>query len=93
MIPKHSRFKAYWRRNVCLIAGLLLVWFLITFAPLYFARSLGQVFVFGWPFSFWVAAFGAPSLFLLIVGFYAWWMEREDRRLRQDADLPEGKRE
>ncbi len=92
MISKQSRFKSYWRSNVCLILGLLLVWLLITFVPIYFARNLTHFFIFGWPFSFWMAAFGAPSSFLLIVGFYAWWMDRQDARLRTDTASSETER-
>ena len=83
-MSQDSRFKVYWRRNAWLISCLLLFWFVITFVPLFFARSLGQIYLFGWPFSFWMAAFGGPTLFLLIVGFYAWMMDREDDRLRDE---------
>lgn len=83
-MQKNPRFKLYWRRNSMLIAVLLLVWFLITFVPFYFARSLGHFFLFGWPFSFWMAAFGAPTFFLIIVGFYAWRMDGEDKKLRKN---------
>lgn len=65
-----------------MIGGLLILWLIVTFVPVYYARELSHVFVFGWPFSFWVAAFGAPAIFLVIVGFYAWWMNRADQRLR-----------
>jgi putative solute:sodium symporter small subunit len=30
-----------------------------------------------------MAAFGGPLFFLLIVGFYAWWMARQDQRARR----------
>jgi putative solute:sodium symporter small subunit len=33
-----------------------------------------------------VAAFGAPTAFLLIVGAYAWRMEREDQRRRLERE-------
>lgn len=78
----------YWRGNLILIAVLLAVWLLVTFVPAYFARSLSDVFLFGWPFSFWMAAFGAPTAYLAMVGFYAWHMNRKDARMRrpeQDA--------
>jgi putative solute:sodium symporter small subunit len=83
MVSKQSSFNAYWRSHVRLILGLLLIWLLVIFVPIYFARHLTHFFIFGWPFSFWMAAFGAPSAFLLIVGFYAWWMDRQDARLRK----------
>lgn len=58
-------------------ALLLLVWFVATFGVAYFARFLGFSF-FGWPFSFWMGAQGALLIYCLIVGFYAWYMNRLD---------------
>lgn len=70
-----------WRRNGALIVALLLVWLAITFVPAYFARSLTFPFL-GWPFSFWMAAYGAPFAYLLIIGLYAVFRNRADRRAR-----------
>ena len=67
----------YWRRNLVLIAGLLAVWFGVTFGVSFFARELSFEF-FGWPFSFWVASQGAIFVFLLIVVIYTWRMDRLD---------------
>lgn len=72
----------YWRNNLWLIGILLAIWGLVTFVPAYYAETLADVMIFGWPFPFWVAAFGAPSAFLIIVGVYAWRMEKLDRRSR-----------
>ena len=78
----HPRFR-YWRLNLWLIVALLCVWWLVTFVPAYFALTLSAYFIFSWPFSFWMAAFGAPLFFLLIVGVYAWCMARVDQRARR----------
>ncbi len=77
------RQMSYWHRNLLIIASLLVLWFVATFVPVYFAVALSRLFLFGWPFSFWMAAFGAPAVFVLIIGLYAWYMNREDERLRQ----------
>lgn len=81
-IPKPSRPIHYWRSNLRLIGILLASWGVVTFVPAYFASALSDLMVFGWPFPFWVAAFGAPTAFLLIVGVYAWQMEKLDQRRR-----------
>lgn len=72
----------YWRNNLRLISILLAIWGLVTFVPTYFAKELSEFMFLGWPFPFWAAAFGAPTVFLLIVGIYAWRMERLDRQVR-----------
>ena len=49
----------------------------MTFVIGYFARDLNFNF-FGWPFSFWVAAQGALIVYVLIIWYYAWYMNRLD---------------
>ena len=75
----------YWRRNLVLIAGLLAVWFGVTFGVAFFARELSFEF-FGWPFSFWVASQGAIFVFLLIVVIYTWRMDRLDAEAGGSGD-------
>lgn len=70
--------RRYWRKNLLLSALLLLIWFGVTFGVSYFARSLSFHF-FGWPFSFWVGAQGALLVYCLLIGFYAWYMNRLDK--------------
>lgn len=77
-----SKATRYWRNNLCLIGILLAIWAIVTFIPAYYARALTALMIFGWPFPFWMAAFGAPTAFLLIIGVYAWFMERQDQRRR-----------
>lgn len=74
--PARSR---YWRRNVRLIVVLAFVWAALTFVPSYFARDLSFDFI-GWPFSFWMAAYGAPLAYLIIICVYARIMNRADQR-------------
>ena len=66
-----------WRAGQRITAMLLAVWCLVTFGVAYFARELNGV-VFGWPFSFWVAAQGAAIVYLVLVCLYARWMSRLD---------------
>jgi putative solute:sodium symporter small subunit len=77
----------HWRGNLFVTALLLLVWLIVTFGVSYFARELSFSF-FGWPFSFWMGAQGALAVYLLIVGFYAWYMNRLDVRHGADEEEP-----
>lgn len=74
----------YWRRNLRLIVLLLAVWAALTFVPAFFARSLSFDFI-GWPFAFWMAAYGAPLAYLILIGVYARIMNRADERAEADA--------
>jgi putative solute:sodium symporter small subunit len=66
-----------WRARRRVTALLLAVWFVVTFGVTFFAREL-SVSVFGWPFSFWVAAQGALIVYLALVCVYARAMRRID---------------
>lgn len=68
---------AYWARTRRLTGRLLVLWALVTFGVVFFARELSFSF-FGWPFSFWMGAQGAPLVYVLIVAYYARRMNRLD---------------
>lgn len=68
----------YWQKNLRITAGLLLIWFVVTYVVGFFARDLNFTF-FGWPFSFWVGAQGALIVYVWIIWFYARRMDRLDR--------------
>lgn len=76
-MQRTENHRRYWRKNLVVTASLLMVWFAVTFGVSYFARALSFTF-FGWPFSFWVGAQGSLLVYCLIVGFYAWYMNRLD---------------
>jgi|FreactcultureFD7_1027221.scaffolds.fasta_scaffold17079_2 putative solute:sodium symporter small subunit len=81
----------YWRRNLRLILLLLVVWAALTFVPTFFARRLSFDFI-GWPFAFWMAAYGAPLAYLIIIGIYARVMNSADELAEEDADAARGDR-
>jgi len=72
-----ARHHEYWSRTLRITGVLLAIWFVVTFVVAYFARDLAFTF-FGWPFSFWVASQGALIVYVLIIGYYAWRMNRLD---------------
>ena len=74
-----ERHRQHWRRNLRVTGVLLGIWFVVTFVVAYFARELSFEF-FGWPFSFWVAGQGALVVYVLIIAFYAYYMNRLDRQ-------------
>ena len=74
-----SQHREYWRSNLRVTAWLLAVWFAVTFVVGWFARDLAFDF-FGWPFSFYMAAQGSLIVYVLIIGYYARYMNRLDRR-------------
>jgi putative solute:sodium symporter small subunit len=73
-----EKHRQYWSKNLRITSILLLVWFFVTFVIGFFARQLDFTF-FGWPFSFWVGAQGALIVYVLIIWFYASYMNKLDQ--------------
>ena len=79
--------REYWRRNLRMTAFLLAIWFVVTFVVSYFARDLGGIVVLGFPLGFYMGAQGAPVIYVLIIWWYARYMNRLDREYGvSDAD-------
>ena len=73
-----ERHKEYWRKNLTIMAILMVIWFVVTYVIGFYARSLDFNF-FGWPFYFWVGAQGALVLYVLLIWYYARYMNKLDR--------------
>jgi len=68
----------YWQKNLNVTAKLMGVWFVVTFVVTFFARDLSFTF-FGWPFSFWMASQGSLIIYVLIIWYYASYMNKIDQ--------------
>jgi putative solute:sodium symporter small subunit len=77
-----QQLAAHWRSNRRLTMLLLSVWFLVTFGVIFFARSLSEFSLFGWTFSYYMAAQGTLFIYVIIVGLYAWRMQKLDEQLK-----------
>ena len=77
--------KRYWRKTKVFTMFLVSVWFSTTFGIIFFARELAGLTLFGWPFSFYMAAQGLSLLYLLIVAVYVARMRRLDRILNNET--------
>ena len=73
--------QAYWRANLRLIAGLLVVWAVVSFGlSLFLAPWLNQWRLGRLPLGFWWAQQGAIVVFVVLVFVYAWRLDRIDRK-------------
>ncbi len=70
--------RQYWQKNLNITAVLMAVWFVVTFVVSFFARDLNFTF-FGWPFSFWMASQGSLIVYVVIIWFYARYMNQLDQ--------------
>ena len=73
-----ARHHEYWKKNLNITAILMVIWFVATFVMGYYARDLSFDF-FGWPFSFYMAAQGSLIIYVLIIWYYARYMNNLDQ--------------
>jgi putative solute:sodium symporter small subunit len=86
MDNKHSHIRSlYWSKARQFTFVLIALWFSSTFGIIYFARELTNFTVFGWPFSFYMAAQGLILLYLAILAAYVVYMRRLDKQLKNET--------
>ncbi|HSK39252.1 MAG TPA: DUF4212 domain-containing protein [Arenibaculum sp.] len=75
----------YWRANVRTVVGCLIVWFMASYgAGIIFADALNAIQIGGFPLGFWFAQQGSILIFLVLIAFYAWRMNKLDREFDVD---------
>nr|WP_029214894.1 DUF4212 domain-containing protein [Kallotenue papyrolyticum] len=77
---------AYWRSNLRLIAVLLLIWFAVSYLPVPFAEQLNRIVIAGFPLGYYIGAQGALIVYVVLIFYYAWRMNRLDREYGLDDD-------
>lgn len=65
---------------------LLLIWFVVTFTSIFFARHLSTYTLFGWPISFFMAAQGSTLIYVAIIALYAWRMRHLDQTCKRNKN-------
>ena len=79
--------KAYWKTNVRMVTGLLVIWALVSFGFGIILRPLlAGIAVGGTDLGFWFAQQGSIFTFVALIFFYAWRMNILDRKF----DVHEG---
>ena len=73
-----DRHREYWRKNVRITLRLLAIWAVVTYFVSFYARELTFNF-FGWPFSFWMGGQGALVIYVIIIWYYASYMNKLDQ--------------
>ncbi|MGJ3261922.1 MAG: DUF4212 domain-containing protein [Salinarimonas sp.] len=80
MMSQNDRDQSYWKANLSLVRNCLIVWavvafgFSIVFRPLLSGISIG-----GTDLGFWFAQQGSIIVFLALIFYYAWRMNKLDR--------------
>jgi len=79
--PKQVDRKGYWPATLRLTAGLLVIWFAVSYgAGILFRDFLDQVSIGGAPLGFWFAQQGSIYVFVALIFYYCWAMARLERK-------------
>ncbi len=72
--------QAYWKANLKLIGLCLVIWFVVSYLfGIILVDALNQVSVGGYQLGFWFAQQGSIYVFVVLIFFYAWRMNKLDR--------------
>jgi putative solute:sodium symporter small subunit len=79
MTPENR--KAYWKANLRLLLGCMLVWFLVSYGfGILLVDQLNTIHMSGFKLGFWFAQQGSVYTFVGLIFFYAWRMNKIDRK-------------
>ena len=83
----HERARAYWRRNLSLMAKLLVIWFVVSYGfGIILVDVLNQIQIGGYKLGFWFAQQGSIYVFVGLIFYYAKKMGDLDREFGVEED-------
>lgn len=86
-MSKEEQRRIYWRANLRLVLGLLVIWFVVSFGlGIVWVTPLNAIKMGGFPLGFWFAQQGSIFIFIVLIGLYAYRMETLDNTLSQDEE-------
>jgi putative solute:sodium symporter small subunit len=74
--PRHIE---YWSKNLRITTILMVIWFVVTFVIGYYAIQLSEITFMGWPIPFYMGAQGSLAIYVLIIWYYASYMNKLDK--------------
>ena len=78
---------AYWRANLRLLAACMIIWFVSSYGfGILLVDWLNQVRIGGFKLGFWFAQQGSIYVFVALIFFYAWRMNKLDREFDVHED-------
>ncbi|SDJ51203.1 DUF4212 domain-containing protein [Billgrantia gudaonensis] len=81
MADEKSNAEAYWKANLRLIAGCMVVWAAVSYGCAILLRPLlAGIPIGGTDLGFWFAQQGSILTFIALIFFYAWKMNQLDKK-------------
>jgi len=78
---------AYWKANLRLVGLCLVVWFVVSFLfGIILVEQLNAISLGGYKLGFWFAQQGSIYVFVALIFFYAYRMNKLDKKFELDED-------
>ena len=84
-IPQATR-ESYWKETSRITWIILILWFVSWVGPLVLHRALNSIVVLGFPLSYWFAGQGSLAFFIVLIVWYAVYMNNLDRKYGLQED-------
>jgi putative solute:sodium symporter small subunit len=79
-MSEHKSRQNYWKANLRLVTWCLVVWFVVSYLfGIILVDQLNAISVGGYRLGFWFAQQGSIYVFVVLIFFYAWRMNKLDR--------------
>jgi len=79
--------QGYWNANLKILLGCLVIWFVVSFGfGIIIAEPLNAISIGGYPLGFWFAQQGSIYVFLALIFYYVWRMNKLDREFDVHED-------
>lgn len=79
--------EAYWKKNLRLMIGCLIVWFVVSFGfGILLLQPLNNIHLGGYPLGFWFAQQGSMYVFVVLIFVYANKMTKYDKEFDVEED-------
>jgi putative solute:sodium symporter small subunit len=86
-MSEHLSRANYWKANLKLMAGCLIVWFVVSYGfGILLKDQLNAISIGGYDLGFWFAQQGSMYTFVILIFFYASRMKKLDRKFDVHED-------
>ena len=86
-MSEHLSRANYWKANLKLMAGCLIVWFVVSYGfGILLKDQLNAISIGGYDLGFWFAQQGSMYIFVILIFFYASRMKKLDRKFDVHED-------
>ena len=78
---------AYWKENLRLVSICMFFWFLCSYGfGILFVEALNSIQIGGFKLGFWFAQQGSIYIFVILIFFYAWRINKIDQKYNVHED-------